>query len=162
MRGRPPHVVFRPSRLGILVPRPTHVPAQPGHDYSHEAKRMERIFVVIGSISAFLGVALGAFGAHGLEGRLEPADLNTFEIAVRYQMYHALALLFLGLALGRWPGSLGVWAGWGFVSGSLIFSGSLYALVFTGVRGLGAVTPIGGLALLAGWALAALHLMRSS
>ena len=122
---------------------------------------MERHFLIIGSISAFLAVGLGAFGAHGLEGRLEPSDLGTFEVAVRYQMYHTLALLFLGLVLERWPGGLGIWAGWAFVAGTLIFSGSLYALVLTGVRGLGAVTPIGGLALLAGWVLAALHLVRS-
>ncbi len=121
---------------------------------------MERYFLIIGSISAFFAVGLGAFGAHGLEGRLEPSDLQTFEVAVRYQMYHALALLFLGLLLERWPGSLGIWAGWAFVAGTLIFSGSLYTLVLTGVRGLGVVTPIGGLALLAGWVLSAAHLVR--
>ena len=122
---------------------------------------MDRVFLVAGSLSAFLAVALGAFGAHGLEGRLSPADLETFQVAARYQMYHALALLFLGLALERWPGALGTWAGWAFLGGSLIFSGSLYTLVLTGVRGLGAVTPIGGLVLLAGWALSALHLLQS-
>ena len=121
---------------------------------------MERYFLVIGSISAFFAVGLGAFGAHGLEGRLEPSDLQTFEVAVRYQMYHALALLFLGLVLERWPGSLGIWAGWTFVTGTLIFSGSLYTLVLTGMRGFGAVTPIGGLALLAGWVLSAVHVSR--
>jgi len=122
---------------------------------------MDRVFLVAGSLSAFLAVALGAFGAHGLEGRLSPADMETFEVAARYQMYHALALLFLGLALERWPGPLGTWAGWAFLAGSLIFSGSLYTLSLTGVRGLGAVTPIGGLMLLAGWALSALHLLQS-
>lgn len=121
---------------------------------------MERYFLVIGSISAFFAVGLGAFGTHGLEGRLEPSDLQTFEVAVRYQMYHALALLLLGLVLERWPGSLGIWAGWAFVAGTLIFSGSLYTLVLTGMRGFGAVTPIGGLALLAGWVLSAVHLVR--
>ena len=129
--------------------------------FSREARDMERHFLVIGSISALVAVGLGAFGAHGLEGRIEPSDLDTFEVAVRYQMYHALALLFLGLVLERWPGSLGIWAGWAFVAGTLVFSGSLYALVLTGVRGLGAVTPIGGLALLVGWVLSALHLVRS-
>ncbi len=122
---------------------------------------MERLFLVVGGILALLAVGFGAFGAHGLEGRLAPSDLDTFEVAVRYQMYHALALLVLGLALERWPGSLGVWAGWAFVVGTLVFSGSLYALLLTGVRGLGAVTPIGGLALLAGWALFALNLIQS-
>lgn len=122
---------------------------------------MDRAFLIVGSLSAFLAVGMGAFGAHALEGRLGPSDLDTYEIAVRYQMYHALALLFLGLALGRWPGPLGVWGGWGFVTGSLVFSGSLYVLVLTGARWLGAVTPIGGLALLVGWVLAAIHFIRA-
>lgn len=122
---------------------------------------MERVFLVAGSVSAFLAVALGAFGAHGLEGRLSPSDLETFEVAVRYQMYHALALLFLGLAMERWPGVLGSWAGWAFLAGTVVFSGSLYALVLTGVRVLGAVTPIGGVMLLAGWVLSAMHIVQS-
>ncbi len=130
---------------------------------SQKAKRMERLFLTIGSVLALLAVGLGAFGAHGLEGRLDPPDhlRDTFEVAVRYQMYHALALLVLGLVLERFPGELGNWAGWAFVAGTLIFSGSLYTLVMTGVRGLGAVTPIGGLALLVGWGLLAVHVVRS-
>ena len=123
---------------------------------------MERFFVIAGSVLALLGVGLGAFGAHALQARLEPADLDTFEVAVRYQMYHALALLFLGLAVTRWPGGLAAWAGWAFLAGTLVFSGSLYALVLTGIRGLGAVTPIGGVALLTGWILTVLHVARSS
>jgi uncharacterized membrane protein YgdD (TMEM256/DUF423 family) len=123
---------------------------------------MERFFVMAGGSLALLGVALGAFAAHALQGRLDPSDLDTFEVAVRYQMYHALALLFLGLAMTRWPGGLSGWAGWAFLAGTVVFSGSLYALVLTGVRGLGAVTPIGGLALLAGWILTILHVARSS
>jgi len=122
---------------------------------------MERVFLVAGSVSAFLAVALGAFGAHGLEGRLLPSDLETFEVAARYQMYHALGLLFLGLALERWPGVLGSWAGWAFLAGTVVFSGSLYALVLTGVRVLGAVTPIGGVMLLAGWVLTTMHIIQS-
>lgn len=123
---------------------------------------MERVFALMGSVFAFLAVALGAFGAHALQTRLEPRDLETFEIGVRYQMYHALALLLLAVLLGRFPGGLGVWAGWAFVAGILVFSGSLYLLVLTGVRGLGAVTPIGGLGLLVGWILLALHVFRST
>ncbi|MBI3965622.1 MAG: DUF423 domain-containing protein, partial [Chloroflexi bacterium] len=89
--------------------------------------------------------------AHGLRGRLSPDMLNTFEVGVRYQMYHALALLAVAWATTRFPSGLTVWAGWLFVAGTLIFSGSLYLLSLTGIRWLGAITPIGGVAFLAGW-----------
>jgi uncharacterized membrane protein YgdD (TMEM256/DUF423 family) len=112
---------------------------------------MDRLFFVIGSLSAFLGVALGAFGAHALKARLGADMLGTFEVGVRYQMYHALALLALGWAQTRWPGTMLTASGWLFVVGTVLFSGSLYALSLTGVRWLGAITPLGGLALLAGW-----------
>ena len=112
---------------------------------------MDRIFFLIGSLLAFLGVALGAFGAHALKGRLDPDMLATFEVGVRYQMVHALALLAVGWACTRWPGPMVTWSGWFFVAGTAVFSGSLYALSLSGVRWLGAITPIGGLALLAGW-----------
>ncbi len=122
---------------------------------------MERILAVVGACLGLAAVLLGAFGAHALQNRLAPADLATFETAVRYQMYHALALLLVAVVVGRHPGPLGSWAGWAFVAGILVFSGSLYLLVWTGVRALGAVTPLGGLCLLAGWALLALHLIRA-
>jgi uncharacterized membrane protein YgdD (TMEM256/DUF423 family) len=112
---------------------------------------VDRRFFSIGALSALLSVAAGAFGAHALRGRLTPEYLAVFETAARYQMYHALALLAVAWAVTRWPGVLPVWAGWLFVAGTVLFSGSLYALAFTGVRGLGAVTPLGGVALLAGW-----------
>jgi len=112
---------------------------------------MERLFFIIGSLSAFLAVAAGAFGAHGLKARLSAEMLNTFEIAVRYHFYHALALFVTAWACSRWPGSTTTAAGWLFVSGTLIFSGSLYTLALTGMRWLGAITPIGGLAFLSGW-----------
>jgi uncharacterized membrane protein YgdD (TMEM256/DUF423 family) len=112
---------------------------------------MERIFFALGAVSAFVGVAAGAFGAHGLKNRLTPEMLATFEIGVRYQMYHALALMFVAWAQTRWPSPLTSAGGWLFVAGTLIFSGSLYVLSLTGARWLGAVTPLGGLALLAGW-----------
>jgi uncharacterized membrane protein YgdD (TMEM256/DUF423 family) len=121
-----------------------------------------RFFAVAACLSGFLSVMLGAFAAHGLESRLPPGDLATFEVGVRYQMYHAFALLAVALALARWPGPLGEWAGWAFLVGSVLFSGSLYLLVLTGPRSLGAVTPLGGVAFLVGWALLGLHLVRST
>jgi uncharacterized membrane protein YgdD (TMEM256/DUF423 family) len=112
---------------------------------------MDRIFFVIGSLSAVIGVALGAFGAHGLKARLSGDLLATFEVGVRYQMYHALALLAVAWACTKWPGTAVTTAGWLFVAGTILFSGSLYALSLTGARWLGAITPVGGLALLGGW-----------
>ena len=112
----------------------------------------DRLFFALGSASAFLAVALGAFAAHGLKSRLAPDLLAVFEVGVRYQMYHALALLAVAWASTRWPGTPVTASGWLFVAGTVIFSGSLYALSLTGVRWLGAITPIGGLAFLAGWA----------
>jgi uncharacterized membrane protein YgdD (TMEM256/DUF423 family) len=112
---------------------------------------MSRTFFVLGALSAFLAVAAGAFGAHALRARLSPDLLAAFETGARYQMYHALALVAVAWAVQRWPGTLAEWAGWLFVAGTLLFSGSLYALALTGVRWLGAITPLGGLAFLAGW-----------
>ena len=113
---------------------------------------MNQLFFVLGSLSGGLAVAFGAFGAHALRARLTPELLTTFETGVRYQMYHALALLALALAMTRVPASglLNV-AGWLFVIGTFLFSGSLYLLCFTKKRWLGAVTPFGGLAFIAGW-----------
>ncbi|HSJ52606.1 MAG TPA: DUF423 domain-containing protein, partial [Anaerolineae bacterium] len=115
---------------------------------------MDRLFFLLGCLFSGLGVALGAFASHLLRGRL-PADLLvTFETGVRYQIYHALALLAVAWATERWRGSmLPVLAGWAFVAGILLFSGSLYALVLTGQRSLGAITPLGGVAFVAGWLL---------
>ena len=112
---------------------------------------MDRTFFLIGALSAFVGVAAGAFGAHGLKERLSAELLAVFETGVRYQMYHAFALLAAARAASRWPGTWTSAAGWLFVAGTLVFSGSLYALSLTGQRWLGAITPIGGLAFLAGW-----------
>lgn len=114
---------------------------------------MPDIFFLLGSLSGGLSVALGAFGAHGLRSRLAPERLETFETAVRYQMYHAFALLATGLAATVRP-QPGIWlvaAGWAFTAGTLLFSGSLYLLVATGRRWLGAVTPLGGVAWVTGW-----------
>jgi uncharacterized membrane protein YgdD (TMEM256/DUF423 family) len=112
-----------------------------------------RLFFVLGALFGGLGVALGAFGAHGLRQILSAEDLATFEIGVRYQMYHALALIAVAWAMSRWDHAALVAAGWLFVGGIVVFSGSLYALVLTGQRWLGAVTPLGGVAMIAGWAL---------
>ena len=112
---------------------------------------MDRIFFVIGSAAAFLAVALGAFGAHALKNSLSPDVLVTFEVGVRYQMYHALALLAVGWACTRWPGKAVTASGWLFVAGTLLFSGSLYILSLSGIRWMGAITPLGGVAFLAGW-----------
>ena len=112
---------------------------------------MDRLFFVLGCVSGFLGVGLGAFAAHGLKARLAPDLLAVFEVGVRYQMVHALALLAVGWACTRWPGAATTASGWLFVAGTLVFSGSLYGLALSGERWLGAVTPLGGVALLAGW-----------
>ncbi len=112
---------------------------------------MERLFLALGAASAFLAVALGAFAAHALKARLAPEMLAVFDTGVRYQMFHALALLAVAWAHSRWPGTAVLAAGWLFVAGTLVFSGSLYALALSGVRSLGAATPAGGLAFLAGW-----------
>jgi uncharacterized membrane protein YgdD (TMEM256/DUF423 family) len=125
---------------------------------------MHKSFLLVASIFGFLAVALGAFGAHALRQRLSPDMLNVFEIGVRYQMYHVFALVAVAAALAHFgPGGAGAGAsagalrlltigGWSFVAGVLIFSGSLYALALTGTGMFGAITPIGGLGLLIGWA----------
>jgi len=112
---------------------------------------MDRLFFGVGAVSALIAVAAGAFGAHALRARLTPEYLSVFETASRYQMYHALGLLAVAWAVTRWPGVLPVWAGWLFVAGTVLFSGSLYLLALTGARGWGAVTPLGGAAFLIGW-----------
>lgn len=112
---------------------------------------MERLFFALGSLSAALAVALGAFSAHALRAHLEAPMLAAFETGVRYQLTHALALLAVAWACTRWPGRATCASGWLFVAGTVLFSGSLYALSLSGVRGLGAITPLGGLAWIAGW-----------
>jgi uncharacterized membrane protein YgdD (TMEM256/DUF423 family) len=113
---------------------------------------MVRPFLALGAANAFLAVAAGAFGAHGLKARLAPDLLAVFETGARYHLFHALGLLAVGLWLAVRPGPGVAAAGWLLQAGILLFSGSLYALALSGVRGLGAITPIGGVAFLAGWA----------
>jgi uncharacterized membrane protein YgdD (TMEM256/DUF423 family) len=122
---------------------------------------MERTFLALGAISAAISVAAGAFGAHALKARLSPDLLAVFETGARYQMYHAVGLCLAAWAAARFPGAAAAWAGWLFLAGTVLFSGSLYALALTGVRALGGVTPLGGVAFMAGWvALAASALRR--
>jgi uncharacterized membrane protein YgdD (TMEM256/DUF423 family) len=125
-----------------------------------ENHTMERIFFILGSLSGLIAVAAGAFGAHSLRDRLSADLLATFETGARYQMYHALALLLAAWAITRWPGPLTSAAGWLFVAGTLIFSGSLYALSLSGLRWLGAITPLGGVAFIGGWLCLALAAWR--
>jgi len=113
---------------------------------------VDKTFLLIGAVAGFLAVALGAFGAHGLRGRLSPEMLAVFETGVRYHMYHALAVVLTALIMGRMDGWLIQTAGWAFTLGILLFSGSLYALALTGVTTFGAITPLGGVAFLIGWA----------
>ena len=112
---------------------------------------MDRLFFGLGAVLGVIGVSAGAFGAHALRSRIGPEMLAVFETGVRYHLVHALALLAVGWAATRWPSPAVPAAGWLFVAGVLLFSGSLYALVLTGVRALGLVTPIEGSAFIAGW-----------
>lgn len=114
---------------------------------------MERIWFGIGAVLALLGVLTGAFAAHALEDRLSADDLDTWQTAARYHFFHALGLLAVAYAADRWGGTLTNAAGWLFLAGVVLFSGSLYALATTGVRALGAITPFGGLCFILGWAL---------
>lgn len=111
-----------------------------------------RIWLVCGSLLGGLGVAAGAFGAHGLEGKLSPTAFQTYEVAVRYQLFHALALLAVGLLMLHHPSTAAQVAGWSFLGGILVFSGFLYGYVFTGIRVLALIVPVGGVAFLVGWA----------
>jgi uncharacterized membrane protein YgdD (TMEM256/DUF423 family) len=125
---------------------------------------VDRVFLVIGALSGCIGVALGAFGAHALRDRLSPEVLQTFQTGVTYQMYHALALLGVGILMGRFSIEGPAWlsaSGWLFIAGTLLFSGSLYALALSGMTWLGAITPLGGVAFLAAWLLLAFALIRA-
>jgi uncharacterized membrane protein YgdD (TMEM256/DUF423 family) len=122
---------------------------------------MDRTFFVLGAVFAFISVAAGAFGAHALKGHLDANALAVLEVGVRYQMYHALALIGVSAAYSRWPSRLVHAGGWLLACGSLVFSGSLYLLCWSGAKWPGAMTPVGGMALLAGWLCLALGAIRS-
>ena len=114
---------------------------------------MDRLFFIAGSVLAGLAVATGAFGAHGLQKMVTPERLETWEKAARYQIYHALALLLLAWAITHWPeqAKLLSTGGWLFIAGVVLFSGSLYLLVLSEITAFGAITPLGGVAFVAGW-----------
>jgi uncharacterized membrane protein YgdD (TMEM256/DUF423 family) len=122
---------------------------------------VDRTFFALGALLGCLGVAAGAFGAHALAERLAPDRLELFELAARYQMIHALALIAAAWAVQRWPSGLANTAGWLLFVGVLIFCGTIYALAFGAPRILGAVTPIGGLSLIIGWLLLAIAALKS-
>lgn len=123
---------------------------------------MEKVFFVMGAVFMFLGVGAGAFGAHGLSSYFErlPDLEGTFETAVRYHLIHGLALFVAAWAAGKWPGTLVNVSGYLFAAGILLFSGSLYLLVLTNTRWLGAITPLGGVAFLGGWLLLVVTAVR--
>ncbi len=120
---------------------------------------MDRNVFAAGSILAGLAVVFGAFGAHALKASLDPRMLDIFETGVRYQMYHGLGLLALAWAISNWPERRLVPAAWLLFGGTIVFSGSLYLLLLTDARWLGAITPFGGVALIVGWGLAAWRLL---
>lgn len=122
---------------------------------------MDRIFAGIGAALALSGVVLGAFGAHGLKTRLSAEMLEVFETGIRYHMYHAFGLFAVAWVIGRWPSGAATTAGWLMLAGVIIFSGSLYILAISGTRWWGAITPIGGVALIAGWASLILAIYRA-
>jgi uncharacterized membrane protein YgdD (TMEM256/DUF423 family) len=122
---------------------------------------LDRLLYVCAGIAGFVGVALGAFAAHGLKSTLAPGLLAVFETAVRYQMYHVFAIIAAAWGWARWQHKIFAFAGWMFVAGIVIFSGSLYVLALTGARWSGAITPFGGLALLTGWLCLAIGAWRA-
>lgn len=127
---------------------------------------MHKLYLILGSVFAGLGVALGAFGAHALKQLVGPETVGTFQTGVQYQMYHAFALLLVGVLYERMPGSLLTWAGGLFAGGIILFSGSLYLLAAlkaaskVGLGGIGIITPIGGLLFISGWLLVVVALLK--
>ncbi|MFJ7752749.1 DUF423 domain-containing protein [Peribacillus muralis] len=112
-----------------------------------------KLFIILGAINGFIAVALGAFGAHGLEGKIPDKYLETWQTAVQYQMFHAVGLLVIGLLAGKISSPLINWSGWLMLIGIILFSGSLFVLSVTQIKMLGAITPLGGVSFLAAWVL---------
>jgi len=123
---------------------------------------MQKTVIITGAVLGALGVVLGAFGAHALKETLTASGrLDTYETAVKYQMYHSLALVMLGIIMNQFEHRMLHYSAYSFIAGMVIFSGSLYILCATGISKLGAITPIGGLFLIAGWLLLALGIYKS-
>jgi uncharacterized membrane protein YgdD (TMEM256/DUF423 family) len=112
-----------------------------------------KLFIILGALNGFIAVALGAFGAHGLEGKIPDKYLETWQTAVQYQMFHAVGLLVLGLLAGKISSPLINWSGWLMLIGIILFSGSLFVLSVTQIKVLGAITPLGGVSFLVAWVL---------
>lgn len=120
-----------------------------------------KLFIILGAINAFLSVALGAFGAHGLEKTVEPRYLEIWKTGVTYQMFHATGLFVVGLLLSKFPeSSMLTWSGWLMLIGIVLFSGSLYTLTLTKIGVLGAITPLGGVSFLIAWVLIILAVLK--
>ncbi len=121
---------------------------------------MMKLFLLLGVINGFLAVALGAFGAHGLEGKISEKALATWEKAVNYQMFHTMALLIVGVLMGRMTGGNVATSGWFFFVGILLFSGSLYAYSISGIKTFAMITPLGGVSFLIGWVILGYVVMK--
>jgi uncharacterized membrane protein YgdD (TMEM256/DUF423 family) len=122
------------------------------HPFSLGLDSMDRLFIMLGSFNAFLAVGFGAFGAHGLKTRIPVEMLTVYQTGVHYHLFHAIALLCIGLLAQNWSDSFYLKvSGWLFLTGIILFSGSLYALSMSGLRYFGLITPFGGMAFLAGW-----------
>ena len=125
-----------------------------------------KTYLIIAAISGLAAVAIGAFGAHGLKGRIDEDLIAVYQTGVQYHFYHTFALLAVSILLIQFPHAVALkWGGMLFILGTLLFSGSLYLLSITGIRWLGAITPLGGVAFIAGWvfmAIAALTMMETS
>lgn len=123
---------------------------------------MQKTFLIIGSVLGALSVIIGAFGAHALKGLLESTGrIETFETAVKYQFFHALGLILLGILMFNLKHQFFQYAGYSFVIGTIVFSGSLYILCLTGITKFGIITPLGGLVMIAGWIFLMLGIIKS-
>ncbi|MFD1852232.1 DUF423 domain-containing protein [Oceanobacillus bengalensis] len=120
-----------------------------------------KVFLLLGVLNGFIAVAFGAFGAHGLEGRLSASQLETWNTAVQYQMFHTMALFVTGLLLMKFDSSSLNWAGWLFFIGIILFSGSLYIYATTAIKTFAMITPIGGIAFLVGWVLIGIAVLKN-
>ena len=120
-----------------------------------------KLFLMFGALLMAVAVMLGAFGAHGLKGKLTPEMMQVYRTGVEYHFYHALGVLLIGAIAGFYPQAQGVqWAGWALIVGIFLFSGSLYALALSGIRWFGPITPLGGVFFIIGWVMLAVSIYR--